>query len=147
MISFKTNREIHFTTKQIFDLIMDIEKYPEFLPWINGARIINRNDNEIVAELDIYFKGYKTSYISNVVSRNDNDVYSISIKSMNGPFKRLENLYTLYPIENNSCQINFDNIIEFRFKIIEDLIGLKLSSHVEKIISAFEIRAKNIYLK
>ena len=147
MISFKTTREIPFTTKQIFDLIMDIEKYPEFLPWIHGARILNKNDNEIVAELDIYFKGYKTSYISNVISGNDNDIYSISIQSINGPFKRLENLYTLYPLENNLCQINFDNIIEFRFKIIEDLIGLKLSSHVEKIISAFEIRAKHVYFK
>ncbi len=69
MISYKTSKKVDFTSKEIFDLVMDIEKYPDFLEWVSGARIIEKQDNLVVAKLDIYFKGYKTSYISNITTK------------------------------------------------------------------------------
>jgi coenzyme Q-binding protein COQ10 len=145
MISYQTSKKVDFTSKEIFDLVMDIEKYPDFLEWVSGARIIEKQDNLVVAKLDIYFKGYNTSYVSNITTESKNDHYSINIDSRDGPFKSLRNVYTITPIDNNSSILTFDNYVEFRFKIIESLIGLTLSKNVEKIISAFEEQAKRIY--
>jgi coenzyme Q-binding protein COQ10 len=145
MISYQTSKKVDFTSKEIFDLVMDIEKYPDFLEWVSGAKIIEKQDNLVVAKLDIYFKGYNTSYISNITTESNNDHYSINIESKDGPFKSLRNIYIITPIDNKSCILTFDNHVEFRFKIIESIIGLTLSKNVEKIISAFEDRAKRIY--
>ena len=145
MISYQTSKKVDFTSKEIFDLVMDIEKYPDFLQWVSEARIIKEQDNLVVAKLAIYFKGYKTSYISNITTREENGHYSINIESKDGPFKSLRNIYKITPIASNSCILTFDNDVEFRFKIIESLIGVILSKNVEKIISAFEERAKIIY--
>jgi coenzyme Q-binding protein COQ10 len=155
MISFRTNKIVDFTAHQIFDLIMDIEKYPDFLPWIDYSKIIANENNLIIAELGVNFKGYKTSYISNITTMieeqsnyllENNKIYQIFIESSNGPFKKLENIYTITPLEKK-CLINLDNSFEFRFKIIENLIGKILSNKVEQIITTFEERANEIYKK
>ena len=145
MIRFKTSKEVEFNSRQIFDLILDIEEYSKFLPWVTGSTIITRQDNFIFAELDIVFKGYKTSYISKVTTSQCDETYEIVIESENGPFKTLKNLYKVSPINKNACLISFDNVVEFHFKIIESLIGLTFSRNVEEIIFAFEARAKEIY--
>jgi len=155
MISFRTNKIVDFSAYQIFNLIMDIEKYPDFLPWIDYSKIIANESNLIIAELGVNFKGYKTSYISNITTMieeqsncllENNKIYQIFIESSNGPFKKLENLYTITPLEKK-CLINLDNSFEFRFKIIENLIGKILSNKVEQIITTFEERANEIYKK
>ncbi len=142
---FQTEKKVAFSATQIFDLIMDIEKYPEFLSWVTGARIISRNNNLVIAELTICFKGYKTSYISNVTTEFSDNNYKITIHSENGPFKILKNIYTISSINNHSCLINFDNMFEFRIRIIDHLISKIFAKKAEEIISSFEDRAKKIY--
>jgi coenzyme Q-binding protein COQ10 len=145
MIKFQEKKELDFTSKQIFDLVMDIEKYPQFLPWISGASIIKEYTDHIIAELDIYFKGYKTSYLSEVSTKIDDGTYEISIESKNGPFKSLKNFYVIRSIGEKKCSMFFDNSIELRFKLLETIIEPVLSKYVEKIILAFEERAGDIY--
>jgi coenzyme Q-binding protein COQ10 len=145
MINFQEKKELKFSSKQIFDLIMDIEKYPQFLPWVSGSRIVEKHEDYILAELNLNFKGYKTSYLSNVSTNFNQGTYEISIQSQNGPFKSLKNFYLISPIEENQCLIFFDNLVEFRFKLLEAIVEPILSNYAEKIIYAFEERARDIY--
>ena len=147
MIVFQEKKEVPFCAEEIFDLVMNIEKYPEFLPWITGARIIDKQENYILAELDVNFKGYRTSYTSRVSTKKIDSEFHIKIDSHNGPFKTLRNLYVISAIEQNKCLICFDNFIEFKFKIIENLAEPILFKYVQKIITAFEERANNILIK
>jgi coenzyme Q-binding protein COQ10 len=147
MISFKTEKKVDFSSTQIFELIMDIEKYPEFLEWIIDGRIISKKDNYIIAELTASFKGYKTSYISNITTEFSNNNYKILINSDNGPFEILRNIYVISEIDKNSCLISLDNAFEFRIKILDRLISKIFEDKAQKIISSFEDRAKKIYIK
>jgi coenzyme Q-binding protein COQ10 len=145
MIKFQEKKELDFTSKQIFDLIMDIEKYPQFLHWISGASIVKQYEDHIIAELEIYFKGYKTSYLSEVSTKIDESTYQISIQSRNGPFKSLKNFYVINSVGEKKCSIFFDNSIEFRLKLVQTIVEPVLSKYVQRIILAFEERAGVIY--
>ncbi len=150
MPSHKEIKILPYTSKQIFDLVMDIETYPQFLPWCLAAKITNKNsENNLDADLVINFKGFSQKYSSNVRSGNPTDgEFLINVVAIDGPFRSLVNSWQLKNFSNqekNSCQIEFFIDFEFRSKILGKMMEVIFAKATQKMIDAFEKRAKIIY--
>lgn len=129
--------------RQLYDLVIDVTLYPEFLPWCKAARILAQYDDYFEAELMISFKHIRESYVSKVVG-NEAD-FNIKVEMIRGPFKHLVNEWRFEPCEDGGCNIHFH--IDFAFKniILEKIIGALFSKATQKMVTAFTGRADDLY--
>jgi len=141
--SHSEQRALPFTPDQLFDLVADIGKYPEFLPWCVGARILDQKDDEIRAELAIGYKGIRERFTSLVTLDRPNR--RILVRYVEGPFKYLENRWNFEPLDAAGCQLDFHVDFEFRSKLMESLIGRFFGEAVRRMVQAFETRAAVLY--
>jgi len=145
MPNFYEKKNMPYQAQQIYALIMDIEKYPEFLPWCKQAKIVEKiSANNLSADLLINFKSFFEKYRSDVKhGKNDSGVYFIETRAISGPFKNLFSSWKIYPKEDkNYCEIEF--FIEFQFNSIflEKMIGVIFEKAALKMIDSFEMRAQ-----
>lgn len=129
-----------YTTEQIYALVADIEKYPEFIPWCVGARVIERTPEWVIADLLVGFKGVSETYRSKVHLKEN----EIDIEYLKGPFSHLENNWKFKKVEQG-CEIDFLIKFEFKSKLLQALIGGLFDKAVMKMMHAFEARAHEIY--
>lgn len=134
-------RLLPFTPEQLFDLVADIESYPEFLPWCTAARIRRREGNELHADLVIGFKMVREKYTSRV--RLDHP-RRIDVEYLEGPFKYLNNHWVFEPTEGGTL-IDFYVDFEFRSALLQKLIGMVFNEAVRLMVGAFETRARKLY--
>ncbi|HEY3918933.1 MAG TPA: type II toxin-antitoxin system RatA family toxin [Stellaceae bacterium] len=130
-----------YTREQLFDLVADIERYPEFLPWCVGARIRERNGDEILGDLLIGYKMIRERFTSRVVLRRPG---RIDVSYSEGPFKYLTNHWLFEP-QPGGCVIDFYVDFEFRSKMLQKLIGVFFNEAVRRMVAAFETRAHHLY--
>ena len=136
-------RVLPYRAEQMFDLVADVSRYPEFLPWCTGARIRERRDNDIVADLMIGFKMVRERFTSRVhIDRPD---MRIDVEYIDGPFKFLKNHWHFVDIEGGRCRVDFHLEFEFRSVVLQKLIGVLFHEAVRRMVSAFESRAKQLY--
>ena len=147
MSSLNQTKNLPYSAKQIYDLVMDIEKYPQFLPWCRQARIIEviSTDN-LRADLLINFKSLFEKYRSDVKygTTSDGD-YFVDVTAIEGPFKKLVNKWKFHDLKNDECQIEFFIEFEFNSFLLTKMIGAIFAKAAEKMMSAFETRAHEIY--
>ena len=126
----------------LFNLVLDVNKYPEFLPWCRGARVRNFKKNNITADLIIGFKVYKEIFSSHIIVDKKNLILNVSYKD--GPFEYLNNYWKFNKV-NNQCEIEF--MVDFKFKssVIQTLIETLFTEAVMKMVKAFENRADELY--
>ena len=129
-----------YTKEQIYDLVRDVEKYPQFIPWCVDAKILEKSDEWIIADLVVGFKGISETYRSKVHLLKD----EIDIEYLKGPFSHLENNWKFRP-HGNGCEIDFMIKFEFKSKLLQGLIGGLFDKAVMKMMHAFETRASEIY--
>jgi coenzyme Q-binding protein COQ10 len=131
-----------YTREQLFNLVADIERYPEFLPWCVGARIRERRDNEILGDLLIGYKMVRERFTSRVVlSRPDR----IDVSYSEGPFKYLNNHWLFLPQSDGRCLIDFYVDFEFRSKMLQKIMEMFFNEAVKRMVGAFETRAHQLY--
>ena len=135
-------RILPFTAQQMYDLVLDIEKYPEFLPWCNALQIVSYTDTVITAQMCVGFKGITERFISQVTY--DNTDYNILVKYIDGPFKFLNNQW-IFTEHKNGCTVDFHIAFAFKSRILDKLITPLFSGAVEKMVQAFEHRAGVLY--
>jgi coenzyme Q-binding protein COQ10 len=136
-------RQLQFTAEQMFDLVADIERYPEFLPWCVGTRIRSRDGNEVAADMIIGYKMFREQFTSNVTLARPG---RIDVTYSEGPFKYLTNHWIFMPAGGGqSCLIDFYVDFEFRSKVLQKLIGAVFDRAVRIMVQAFETRAEAIY--
>jgi len=135
-------RIINHTPQNLYNLVSDVKKYPEFLPWCLGARVKNLLQNEFDADLIIGFKIYKEVYSSQILLDPNN--YKIIVNYKDGPFEYLYN-YWIFKEKNAGCEIEF--MVEFKFKSIflQTVMESLFSEAVKKMVRAFENRANYLY--
>ena len=135
-------RLINHTPSNLFKLVSDVKKYPEFLPWCLGARVKNKCENNFEADLIIGFKIYKEIYSSEISLDNNNKKIIVNYKD--GPFEYLEN-YWIFKDDKNGCEVEF--MVNFKFKSIflQTLMETLFSEAVRKMVGAFEKRANELY--
>jgi len=131
---------IPYTPEQIYALVADVEKYPEFIPWCSAARILEKNETDILADLVVGFKGVTEKYTSRVHLKEN----EIDIEYVNGPFELLENNWKFTKTENG-CKIDFYIKFRFKSKLLQALIGGLFEIACHKMVGAFTERAKKLY--
>ena len=141
-------RVLPHTPEQMFDLVADIEKYPEFLPWCVATRIRETKDNTVTADMVIGFKVFREKFTSTVTCHRPG---RIDVAYTKGPFKYLNNHWIFEPVSGEGgedhCLIDFYVDFEFRSRIFQKAIGAVFNKAVRRMISAFEKRAGEIYGK
>ena len=143
MATHAEKRVLHHSPEQLFGLVADIERYPEFLPWCIGARIRSRRENVIVADLVIGFKGIRERFTSEVTLNRP--AMRIDVAYRDGPFKYLNNHWIFNALPDGGCEIDFFVDFEFRSRLLQKIIGLLFNEAVRRMVAAFEARADQLY--
>lgn len=137
-------RILPYRPEQMYDLVAGVEHYPVFLPWCIGARIRERNDNLLVADLIIGFKMFRERFTSRVTL--DPAKQRIDVAYSEGPFKYLKNHWIFRP-HAQGCEIDFFVDFEFRNRLLQKTIELLFGEAVRRMVAAFETRAEALYGK
>ena len=135
-------RVLRYTPEQLYRLVADVERYPEFLPWCLAARIRKRDETWLVADLVIGFRMIRERFTSHVAL--DEDQRKIDVVYAEGPFKHLENHWR-FEAHEEGCLIDFYVDFEFRSKLLQTLIEGLFHEAVKRMVGAFEARAKDLY--
>lgn len=143
-----TERKIlPFTPEQIFELVGDVAKYPEFLPWCTGARIREKvptaTGETMIADLMIGFKMVRERFTSRVTL--DRPSLRIDVDYLQGPFKHLKNHWSFSATPEGQCQIDFHLEFEFSSVLLQKVIGVLFHEAVRRMVAAFEARAYRLY--
>ena len=136
-----------YSAQQIFDLVADVGRYPEFLPWTAAARIRARRPidggEEIDADLVISFKVFRERFTSRVQMYPQDGV--IKTTYLDGPFKYMHSRWSMRDAEDGGCIVDFHVDFEFRSAMLQRLIGVVFDQAMRRIVAAFEARAKALY--
>ena len=143
MFVHSEQRVLPYRPEQLFDLVADIERYPEFLPWCLAARIRQREPNLIVADLVIGFRVIRERFTSRVTL--DRPALQIDVAYTEGPFKYLKNHWEFHPVAEAGCRIDFHVEFEFKSAILQKLMGVVFHEAVRRMVAAFEARARQLY--
>lgn len=127
---------------QMFELVADIESYPQFLPWCMGTRIKSRQNNIVIADMVIGYKMFREQFTSKVRLLEPE---RIDVEYEEGPFKYLKNHWIFVPEEDGSCSVDFFVEFEFRSKLMQMIIGSVFNEAVKLMVQSFEERADKIY--
>lgn len=140
-------RQSPYAPRQLFDLVVDIERYPEFLPWCRAARITSRAADHFIGELIISFSHLTERYASKVTPKAPEDGHegSIEVEMVHGPFHHLYNHWRFVPKDNGGTEIHFAVDFQFKSKLLDALIGGLFARACEKMGSAFMARADALY--
>ncbi len=139
-----------YSPRQLYDLVADIESYPEFLPWCRAARILSGNGNVLHAELVIAFKHIRQSYVSEVTMHppeHDNAECAIEVDMLRGPFKHLNNHWKFIPRDGSDTVIMLDLDFSFSSRLLDKAIGAVFGHAAEKMALSFKQRADVLYGK
>ena len=133
---------VTFTPEQMFDLVVDVERYHEFLPWVAGAEVHEKNGRDLQASLTMERAGIRQSFTTrNVMQRPE----WMSLELVDGPFKRLDGLWTFTPIGTAGTKIVLDMKFEFANPVASMLFGRAFEQSVGELIDAFVARARMSY--
>ncbi|MFZ2726227.1 MAG: type II toxin-antitoxin system RatA family toxin [Methylococcaceae bacterium] len=134
---------VKYSAKQMFDLVNDIEAYPQFLTWCSSSRILKRDDTIIEAELVIAKNGFHKAF----ATRNKIDHGgSISMSLLNGPFSHLEGVWRFMPLREDASKISLDLEFEMSGKLTSLAFGALFNQISNTMVSSFTQRAKSIYV-
>jgi coenzyme Q-binding protein COQ10 len=134
-------RYLPYTPEQLFDLVVDIERYPEFLPWCIAARIRKREGNVLFADLMIGFKMVRERFTSKVTLGANR----LDVVYTDGPFKHLNNHWIFDRAPDGGTNVDFYVDFEFRSKVLSTLIGALFGEAVRLMVASFERRARQLY--
>lgn len=151
MPNHRDSRNLPYSARQMYDLVADIESYPQFLPWNSAARIRTRTTRpdgaeEITADLVISFKVFRERFGSRVVLWPEQDgVWKIDTEYLDGPFKYMRSGWSFKDRPEGGCQVEFFVDFEFKNAILQRLIGVVFHEAMSRIVRAFEDRARKLY--
>ena len=141
-------RLIECTKEQLIDLVLDIEKYPQFVPFCLDSKVHERNNEGdlllIIADLTIGKGPFKDTYKSDVKFNKKDD--SIYVTNLDGPLKHLENIW-LFKEKNNLTEVSFDVDFELKNKFLNLIMSKSFQFGLDKIADAFQKRAEELFSK
>ena len=132
---------VPYRPDQLFDLVADVGKYPEFLPWCVAARVRSRTDKELRADLTIGFGPFRETFGSRVVLDRP---HSVRVAYEKGPFRYLNNEWDFLPHQHGT-EVDFIVNFEFRSRILQAAIGVVFNEAVRRMVNAFQKRARDVY--
>lgn len=142
MTQHAERRILRHKPEELYALVADVAKYPEFLPWCLASRIRSREDDKLVADLIIGFQMFKERFTSHV--RLDEAAMAIDVEYAEGPFKYLTNQWRFLE-HPEGCEIDFYVDFEFNSRILQTVIESLFTEAVKRMVGAFETRADALY--
>ena len=153
MPQFKTTRRVAHSAKEMFDLVADVERYPEFVPFCERLTVRKRQsgngregDREVlVADMTIGYKLIRETFTSKVTL--DRAAQEIRADYLDGPFRFMENSWTFRPLDGSGSEISFSIAYEFKNRALAMLMGAVFDRAFRRFAQAFEARADKVYGK
>lgn len=148
MPSFRSRRHVRHSAAEMFELVADVERYPEFVPLCESLHVRRRvasgeGVDILVADMSVAYKMFRESFASRVTL--DRPRLSIVVEYLDGPFSRLENRWTFRPQDERSCDVEFFISYEFRSRTLGLLMGAMFDAAFRRFAEAFEARADEVY--
>ncbi len=147
MPELSTTRRVHHAASKMFDLVADVERYPEFVPLCESLRVRKRLQEDgkdiIVADMTVAYKLVRETFTSRVTLDRAN--LEILVEYLEGPFRRLNNRWRFRPVGERVCDVEFYIAYEFRSRTLGMLMGAVFDAAFRRFASAFEQRADKVY--
>lgn len=141
MPSHAERKTLPYRQEQLFDLVADVSRYHEFLPWCVATRIHSSDEQLLVADMMIGFKAFRETFTSRVRLQRPDRIEAVY---QDGPFRYLTNRW-IFEVSGDSTIIDFHVDFAFRSRILERAIGVVFGQAVERMVGAFERRAGELY--
>ncbi|MDQ2877760.1 MAG: type II toxin-antitoxin system RatA family toxin [Pseudomonadota bacterium] len=134
-------RRLPYSPEQMFDLVADVGRYGEFLPWVSAIRIRSDSPTEMIADMVVGFKGLRETFTSNICKSRPDEIH---VDYLDGPLKYLRNDWA-FRAASDGCDVDFSVDFEFRNRMFEMIAGQMFGAALRKMIGAFEARAAALY--
>jgi coenzyme Q-binding protein COQ10 len=135
-------RQLPYSPEQMFDLVADVARYGEFLPWVAAVRVRSNSSTEMVADLIVGFKALRERFTSRVVKHRPDHIH---VDYLEGPLKHLSNDWKFRPDGQGGTLVDFCVDFAFRNRVFEAIAGQMFDTALRKMINAFEARAADLY--
>lgn len=133
---------VPYTPAQMFDLVADVERYPDFVPWVSKARVLEQGEDYVVGQLEMHRSGAREAFTTRNAMQKPQ---RIEMQLVEGPFKTLAGVWTFDDIAGRGCKVS----LHMRFEFANPMLGLLLSRSFEKscsdLVDAFVARAREVY--
>jgi coenzyme Q-binding protein COQ10 len=150
MPQFSTMRPVRHSAAEMFDLVADVERYPEFVPLCRSLKVRKRIPEPegvevLVADMTVAYKLVRESFASRITL--DRPILQILVEYLEGPFSQLENRWAFHPTGERTCEVEFFISYEFRSRALGLLMGAMFDAAFRRFAAAFERRADVIYAR
>ena len=142
MARHQETRTLPYSPEQVFDMVADVARYPEFLPWVSAIRVRSNSDTEMVADMVVGFKGLRETFSSKVTKERPR---AIHVEYLEGPLKYLRNDWQFKPDGKGGTLVEFCVDFQFKSRVFEMLAGQVFDRALRKMTGAFEERAAALY--
>jgi coenzyme Q-binding protein COQ10 len=148
MPQFTTKRRVRHTASDMFDLVADVEKYPQFVPLCSAIKVKSRaakgdGMTVMVADMTVAYKLIRQAFSNRITL--DRPGLKIVVEYLDGPFNRMQNRWTFHPASEGSCDVEFFIDYEFRSRTLAMLMGAMFDAAFRRFVVAFEKRADEVY--
>ena len=147
MPTHSETRRLPYSPDQMYRLVADVDKYPEFLPWCSAARVRSRelesNCEIMLADLVISFKVFSEKFGSKVILHPGSK--KIETEYLDGPFRFLKSSWEFESHNGVGCEVKFFVSFEFKSLLLQKVIGVVFNEAMQRIVRAFEKRANDLY--
>lgn len=148
MPEFRTSKGVRHAAEQMFDLVADVERYPEFVPLCQDLRVLRRTPGEdgtevIVARMTVAYKLLRESFTSRVLLDRPN--LRITVDYLDGPFRRLNNVWSFRAVSAHASDVEFFISYEFRSRMLAMVMGAVFDAAFRTFADAFEKRADALF--
>lgn len=142
MPGIRETRRMPYSREQMFDLVADVARYHEFLPWVVAVRVRSDSESEMIADLLVGFKAIREKFTSRVQKHRPDH---INVHYIDGPLRDLDNSWDFRPLEDGGCELDFCVDFTFRNPVFEALAGQYFDRAFRRMVEAFERRAAQLY--
>ena len=147
MPQFETRRLVKHSPDRMYDLVADVEKYPEFLPLCDGLTVRSKKERDgktlLVADMTVGYKAIRETFTTQVLLKPEKR--AIDVKYLDGPFRYLDNRWRFEPTDDGGCSVYFFIDYEFKNRLLGALMGSMFDRAFRMFAEAFEARADRIY--
>lgn len=142
MPGIRETRRLPYTAEQMFELVADVGRYGEFLPWVVATRIRSDSETEMIADMVVGFKSLRERFTSKVSKERPR---MIDVHYVDGPLRDLDNTWIFRPHPDGGCEIDFTVEFTFKNRMFERIAGQYFDRAFHKMVEAFETRAAEVY--
>ena len=148
MPQFSTKRRVQHSAANMFDLVADVEKYPQFVPMCSAMRVRSKTDKGegvtvMIAAMTVAYKMIRQTFTSRATLDRPN--LKILVEYLDGPFRHMQNRWAFHPTSENTCEVEFFIEYEFKSRTLAMMMGALFDTVFRRMAQAFEKRADEVY--